>query len=77
MNRPELEALAYDEALRLMEVYFTHVHPYTCWIDIPADVSYNEVDFFCRLVEDELLLKGEKITRNGKFFKINRFQHNK
>ena len=32
MNRSELEALAYDEADRLIEAYCGHHHPYTCWM---------------------------------------------
>lgn len=77
MNRAELEALAYDEAVRLKEKWFNHYHPYTCWIEIPKDVSFVDEDYFCRLVESELEIMGEKITRDGKFFKINRFQCHK
>lgn len=74
MDRAELEALAYDEAVRLKEVYFDHHHPYTCWIEIPAGVSYRDEDLFCKLVETELENMGENITRDGKFFKIDKFQ---
>lgn len=49
MNRAELEALAYDEAVRLKEEWFNHYHPYTCWIEIPKDVSFVDEDYFCRL----------------------------
>lgn len=77
MNRAELEALAYDEAMRLKETYFGHHHPYTCWMEIPADVSFIDEDEFCMLVQLELERSGEKITRDGRFFKINRFQHHK
>lgn len=77
MNRNELEALAYDEAIRLKETYFDHHHPYTCWMEIPAEVSFVDEDEFYWLVQVELERQGEKITRNGKFFKIDRFQNHK
>ena len=74
MNRNELEALAYDEAMRLKEEYFDHYHPYTCWMEIPAEVSYVDEDAFCVLVQEELERMGEKITRDGIYFKIDKFQ---
>lgn len=74
VKRSELSALAYDEATRLVEEYFSHHHPYTCWMEIPAEVSYAEEEFFCSLVESELRARGEKITRDGKYFKIDKFQ---
>lgn len=77
MERNKLVALAYDEAARLKEDCFNHYHPYTCWIEIPAGVSYADEDLFYSMVEDELKIMGEEITRDGKFFKINRFQSHK
>ena len=69
----DIYAKAYDEAQRLMETCFSYCNPYTCIIEddgIPFDMQ----DKFYSLVEEELQLKGEKITREGKYFKINKHQ---
>ncbi len=69
----ELEAMAAEEARRLYEVEFSFYNPYTrfiCTDGIPAD----QEETFCRLVEEELLLKGEKIHRSGAMFKICEYQ---
>ena len=74
-NHPSMDlvALAAEEASRLYEVNFHHYHPYT--VEIETDgVSYDKVETFCRLVEEELLAKGEKIRREGRYFKIDRYQ---
>lgn len=73
MTKSELEALAYDEAQRLLEKEFTYHNPYTRIIECD-EIPYNQQSEFCQIVEKELELKGEKITRDGKFFKINKFQ---
>lgn len=69
----DLVALAAEEARRLYEANFHHYHPYT--VEIETDgVPYDKVEYFCRLVEEELLTKGEKIRRDGRYFKIDRYQ---
>ena len=75
MNRAELEALAYDEALCLLETSFSFDNPYTCVIDLPPEISFNDESAFYRQVEEELAAKGEKIAREGEFFKILRYQN--
>ena len=64
-----LEALSYEEAQRILEVYFSHFHPYTCTIETSGISSEYETAYF-QLVEKELLLRGEKIYRDGAYFKI-------
>ena len=69
----ELEAMASEEARRLYEKEFSYHNPYTREIEadgIPACLE----DKFYQMVEDELLLKGEKIRRIGKYFKICKYQ---
>ncbi len=73
MTKSELEALAYDEAQRLLEKEFTYHNPYSRIIECDQ-IPYNQQDEFCQMVEEELKLKGETITRDGKFFKIDKFQ---
>lgn len=69
----DITALAYDEAQRLLETCFACYFPYTCVIE-DYGVAFEEQEKFYGQVEEELLLKGEKITRNGKYFKIDRYQ---
>ena len=69
----DITALAYDEAQRLLETCFACYYPYTCIIEDDG-VPFEKRETFYRQVEEELLLKGEKITRNGKYFKIDRYQ---
>lgn len=69
----DLSALAYDEAGRLYENFFHYHNPFTIEIDTTG-VPYYLEEAFCRLVEDELALKGEKIRRNGRYFKIDKYQ---
>lgn len=69
----ELEARASEEARRLYEQEFHYYNPYSREIDIKGIPCALE-DKFCRMVEEELELKGEKIHRNGKYFKIDRYQ---
>ena len=72
-HETDLVALAAEEAIRLYEVYFHHHHPYT--VEIETDgVPSDRIDYFCRLVEEELELKGEKIRRDGRYFKIAKYQ---
>lgn len=74
--RKNLEALAYEEAQRLLETCFTFHNPYTCIIDNEG-IPFEKHEDFYRMVEEELLAKGEKIERRGAFFKILKFQKNK
>ena len=69
----DLSALAYDEAGRLYENFFHHYYPFTVEIETTG-VPYDREEAFCRLVEYELALKGEKIRRNGRYFKIDKYQ---
>lgn len=69
----DLHALAYEEAQRLLEKCFSFHNPYTCIIDAQG-ISFELREDFYRLVEEELLAKGEKIIREGEYFKIQRFQ---
>lgn len=69
----ELEVLADEEARRLYEVEFSHHNPYTREIET-SGIPYPQEEEFCQLVEQELLRKGEKIHRNGRYFKIARDQ---
>lgn len=73
MTKSEIEALAYEEAQRIIEEEFSYHNPYTRIIEC-GDVPFNEEEKFCKMVEDELKLKGESITRDGKYFKICRYQ---
>ena len=50
-----------------------HYHPYTVEIETNG-VPYDKEEYFCRLVEEELQKKGEKISRDGRYFKIDRYQ---
>ena len=71
-----LTALASEEARRLLEEEFSYDNPYTVVIE-DEGVPYTQRDRFYGLVEEELLMKGEKITRNGQFFKIDKYQKKK
>ena len=72
----DLVAVAAEEAARLYEVNFHHYHPYTVEIET-AGIPEHRREYFCRLVEDELALKGETILRDGRYFKIARYQSKK
>lgn len=73
MTNSELEALAYEEAQRIIAEECSYYNPYTRIIEC-GDVPYSEEEQFCGMVEKELKLKGESIKRDGKYFKICRFQ---
>ena len=73
MENYELEALAYDEAIRILEKYFSYYNPYTNIIEV-GNVPYNYQERFCQMVEYELKLKGEDIKRDGRYFKILKYQ---
>lgn len=73
MTDIDLEALAYEEAQRLMEKEFTFHNPYSRIIECD-DIPYDQEEKFCQMVEDELALRGETIARQGKYFKICRYQ---
>lgn len=73
MTQNELEALAYDEARRIIEEECNHYNPYTRIIEC-GEVPYGQQEEFCRRVEEELKLKGELINRDGVYFKILRYQ---
>lgn len=72
-NAVDLVALAAEEASRLYEANFHHYHPYTVVIETDG-VPFDRVEYFCSLVEEELALKGEKIRRDGRYFKIEKYQ---
>ena len=70
-----IKALAYEEVQRLLEKCFSFHNPYTCIIETDIyGIPFNQKEEFCRLVEKELLEKGEKISREGEYFKIDKFQ---
>lgn len=71
-----LEALASEEARRLYEEEFSYYNPYTREI-FTDGVSFDEEEAFCRMVEQELANRGEKIERQGRYFKISRYQRRK
>lgn len=72
----DITSKAYEEAQRLIEKYFSYDNPYTCIIDAEA-IPFEMREKFYSQVEEELLLKGEKITRHGEFFKIDKYQKKK
>jgi len=69
----DMTALAYEEAQRLLETCFSCYYPYTCVIE-DNGIPFEEREHFYGQVEEELLLKGEQITRQGKYFKIDKYQ---
>lgn len=69
----DIRELAYEEAQRLLETCFSFYNPYTCIIEAEG-VEYDEREDFYRLVEEELLCKGERIRREGQYFKISKYQ---
>ena len=69
----DMNALAYEEAQRLLEKCFSFFNPYTCIIDAEG-IPFEKREKFYSLVEEELLKKGEKIIREGELFKIKRYQ---
>lgn len=73
LSTMELEAEASEEARRLYEEEFHYYNPYTREIDT-SGISSQQEERFCQMVEDELRRKGEKIHRNGRYFKIARYQ---
>ena len=73
MDRGQLEVLAYEEAQRLIEKEFWFINPGVCEI-YAEHIPSSERDKFYKLVEEILLEKGEKITRHGEFFSIDKFQ---
>jgi len=73
MESFELMAIASEEARRLYEKEFSYFNPYTREIEdegIPAALC----PLYYQMVEEELRLKGEAITRHGKYFKIDKYQ---
>ena len=75
MNNNEIEARACEEAVRLYENEFHYYNPYTREINAEG-IPYSKQEMYFRLVEEELLAKGEKILRQGAYFKIARYQKN-
>ncbi len=73
MENMELQAIASEEARRLYEKEFSYFNPYTREIDTEG-IPYTQKEAFCRMVEEELLQKGEKIRRQGQYFKIDKYQ---
>ena len=72
----EMTTLVCEEVQRLLETCFSYHNPYTCEISAEG-VPFEERDNFYRMVEEELLERGKKITRDrkyGQYFKINEFQ---
>lgn len=70
-----IKALAYEEAQRLLEKCFSFYNPYTCIIETDIyEIPFNKKEEFCTLVEEELLEKGKKISREGEYFKIDKYQ---
>ena len=69
----DITALAYEEAQRLLEACFSFDNPYTCMIE-SSGVPFEQQEDFYQMVEEELLERGEKIRREGSYFKILRFQ---
>ena len=73
MDKATLTAMASEEARRLLEKEFSFHNPYTVVIE-DEDVPFTQRDDFYSLVEEELNMKGETITREGQYFKINKYQ---
>ncbi|MCI9087634.1 MAG: hypothetical protein HFJ32_03660 [Clostridia bacterium] len=73
LSTMELEVEASEEARRLYEREFHYNNPYSREIETNG-IPYSQEEQFCQMVEDELRLKGEKIHRNGRYFKIDRYQ---
>ncbi len=73
MDNMEIYARAYEEAQRLIEKCFSFFNPYSCEID-DEGIPFNQREAFYREVEDVLFEKGYNITRNGRYFKIDRYQ---
>ena len=69
----DIESLAYEEAQRIMEECFSFYNPYTCIIEV-EEIPFEQREHFCQLVEDELFERGERIKRDGPYFKIIKFQ---
>ena len=69
----DIRALAYEEAQRLLETVFSYHNPYACIIEV-GGIPFEKQETFCQMVEEELLAKGERITRSGAYFKIDRYQ---
>lgn len=78
MDKCIMEALAYEEAQRLLEKEFSFYNPYSCVMEA-EDIPYSEQEIFFDMVEEELALKGEKILRRRgeKYFKIAKYQAKK
>ena len=76
MDEMYLQALAYDEAQRLIEKCFSFFNPYSNEIEAET-VPFNLRDHFYALVQKELELKGQRITRRGAYFKIDMYQAKK
>lgn len=76
MDNVQLEVLAYEEAQRLIEKEFWFLNPGVCEI-YAEHIPSSQRDKFYQLVEEELVQKGEKITRYREFFSIDKFQPKK
>lgn len=76
MDNLQLEVLAYEETQRIIEKEFWFLYPGVCEI-YAEDIPSSQRDKFYQLVEAELTKKGEKITRYGEFFSIDKFQPKK
>lgn len=73
MNDMTLMAMASEEARRLLEKEFSFHNPYTVVIE-DGEIPFTQREQFWSLVEEELRMKGEKITRIGPHFKIDKYQ---
>lgn len=67
-----LEAEADEEARRLFEIISYYSDPGLLEIDTRG-VDYWQEERFCKMVEDELRRKGEKIQRNGRYLKSSKY----
>lgn len=68
-----LEAEADEEARRLFEIISYYSDPGMMEIDTRG-VGYWQEEQFCQMVEAELLKRGERIRRNGRYFTSARYQ---
>lgn len=73
MDSITLMAKASEEACRLLEKEFSFHNPFKVVIE-DQEIPFTSRNKFYALVEEELRMKGEKITRDGQFFKIDKYQ---
>lgn len=73
MTQAQLELEAEVEAQRLLEKMNYYSDPGLLTIDA-TEIPYWQEETFYRMVEAELLLRGERIHRNGRYFTSARYQ---